>query len=145
MYVVVKWDFVRNSLFLLFGTFSSKINFISFIINNYKSNFCLTMAPFCSKENKLHYCPPFLILPTFLFHQPTFTGEKEKFLWHHLLQKIVNKQLKKSKYASKTDFGFTNKGSEMHSLRVITKRNFKFWFGSPCMAKRVCYSVANYA
>ena len=34
--------------------------------------------------------------------------------------------------ASKTHFGFTNIGSKTHIFRVIAKRNFKFWFGSPC-------------
>ena len=36
-------------------------------------------------------------------------------------------------HASETHFGFTIMESEMHSFRVIAKRNFKFWFGSPCM------------
>ena len=35
-------------------------------------------------------------------------------------------------YATETHFGFIIMGSEMHSFRVIAKRNFKFWFGSPC-------------
>ena len=35
--------------------------------------------------------------------------------------------------ASQTHFGFTNNWSEMHTFSVIAKRNFKFWFGSPCI------------
>ena len=34
--------------------------------------------------------------------------------------------------ASKTHFGFTNMGSEMHIFRVIAIWNSKLWFGSPC-------------
>ena len=33
--------------------------------------------------------------------------------------------------ASKTHFGFTNMGSEMHIFRVIAIWNSKLWFGSP--------------
>ena len=49
--------------------------------------------------------------------------------------KIVNNTLKIKKkwYASQTHFGFINMGSEMNSIRVIAKRHFKFWFGSPCI------------
>ena len=35
--------------------------------------------------------------------------------------------------SSQTHFGFTNLGPEMLIFSVIAKRNFKFWFGSPCI------------
>ena len=44
-----------------------------------------------------------------------------------------NSRKSKWMYSSlKTCFSFTKKWSEMHSFRVIAKRNVKFWFGSPC-------------
>ena len=47
---------------------------------------------------------------------------------YRIVQGLVNKT-----DSSQTHFGFTNHGSEMVIYRVRAKRNFKFWFGSPCI------------
>ena len=52
----------------------------------------------------------------------------------NILYQNVKGTLNKT-YRSQTHFGFTNHGSEMLIYSVRAKRNFKFWFGSPCTLK----------
>ena len=60
---------------------------------------------------------------------------KPKCVWKIVNKqlKIVNKKLKIKKIVRLSNaFWLFQHGVNMYSFRVIAKRHFKFWFGSPC-------------
>ena len=77
---------------------------------------------------KLCISDPMLVKPKCVWEASNFF-DFQLFVYNFQLF-VYN--LSKKLDASQTHFGFTNIGSEMHSFRVIAKRHFKFWFGSPC-------------